>query len=102
MENNVGKWLRRNSDENHFYYNDKSGCVFYGVYMGHKVRYHDGEFEVGHADFDRWANSVAYTTILTNDDISRQVNIAITEARKAGAPDWHHTMKAIHSIFNRH
>jgi hypothetical protein len=95
--NNVMAWLRRNTDRTD--YNDYG--QFYGEYLGHRIRYtdHSNELEIGHADFDRWANSVAHSITICEGSIPLQVNRAIIEAKKAGDPSWYTTMKVIKLLY---
>jgi hypothetical protein len=77
---NTLNWLRRNGDKGYH-----SGVdFFYGEYLGHRIRLTgDGKLQVGCADFDRWANSVAVTIkIDEGKSIPLQVNLAIVEAGK--------------------
>ena len=78
--NNIIAWLKRNADKTE--YHDEA--CFYGVYHGMKIRYtiSEGKLDVGCRDFDRWANSVACSLKLENNNISVQVNKAIDAARK--------------------
>lgn len=96
---NIIAWLRRNADKVDACYDD----CFYGVYLGHKIRLGgDCILDVGFEDFDRWANSTAYSTKITNKNIARQVNLSITEARNnKSEPDWYDTMRFINAIFNK-
>ena len=95
--NNIMAWLRRNADHVDFICKTQ----FYGKYMGHKIRYtvRSNKLEIGHIDFDRWANSVAYATVINKGSIPLQINQAIVEARKAGDPAWYTTRKVINRIF---
>lgn len=97
---NVFNWLLRNADfievaENR----NNTELVFYGEYMGHKIRYLHGVLDVGHKDFDRWANSVAVSTEIPGKNISKEINVAVTEARRQGDPGWYYTMRLIKKIF---
>ena len=95
--NNIMAWLRRNADCVDFICKTQ----FYGKYMGHKIRYtvRSNKLEIGHIEFDRWANSVVHIINVDNCNIPLQINQAIVEAKKAGDPAWYTTRKAINRIF---
>jgi hypothetical protein len=98
MKNTLA-WLRRNSDSTEW--TDPNS--FYGKYMGHQVRFTcDGAIEIGNKDFDRWANSVAYEFVVDETkSISRQMNLAVSEARKDTSPYWHRSMALIKIIMDQ-
>jgi hypothetical protein len=80
MQNTL-KWLHRNCDINH---SKGERDYFVGVYGGHRVRLlPDGLMQVGHKDFDRWANSVAYSCkIDERTSIPRQINMSLLVAKQ--------------------
>lgn len=94
---NIIAWLRRNSDEVEWV----DSNFFYGTYLGHKIRYHSsGKLDVGHKDFDRWANSRAYSTTVTNNNIQKQISKAVIQAAdNKNKPAWYTTMRVINKIF---
>ena len=108
LKNKVLAWLVRNADYVEYYDEGKyGGGCFYGKYNGHHIRYNFesttvGRLDVGHADFDRWANSCAYSSqIIPDSSISKQMNLSIMAARQH--PDsngYSSTLEAIRIIFD--
>jgi len=94
--NNIIAWLRRNADT-------KDWCddtIFYGTYMGHRLRFHSGNrIDIGNKDFDRWANSCALTVELNqSDNISVIINKAIDVARKDKSTYMQRTIRVMLNI----
>jgi|AntAceMinimDraft_11_1070367.scaffolds.fasta_scaffold58517_3 hypothetical protein len=83
--NNLIAYLKRNCDSVEYY----DHTTFYGKYMGHQIRvFGDNQLEVGHIDFDRWANSVAHETQISHTGIPRQVSMAIITATLVKVAPW--------------
>lgn len=82
IKNQIVAWLRRNCDSVDYY----DSTSLYGTYLGHRVRFNGDFIQIGHSDFDRWANSVAFEFKANQSRMQRDMGLAISEARKDVTP----------------
>jgi hypothetical protein len=94
--NNIIAWLRRNCD----YIDLCEQDFFSGSYHGHELRLRSGYIlDIGHKDFDRWANSkVLSIELKPTDNFSVLINKAINEARKDQSTYWERSVRVMEGL----